>query len=114
MAGLDTEWLCENSGARVSLRELLEYTQSIPAQKTAIDTLKPRLLNWPKKSREWQRVRSVDISCPDIVLKHGTTVYRIIDGHHRIHKALLLGWNSIDAKLVSSHTLPQRYRCVFL
>jgi ribosomal protein S2 len=43
----------------------------------------------------------------------GNEVDMIIDGNHRVQKAIQLGYDTIDAKLISLDNLPDEYKQVF-
>jgi len=43
----------------------------------------------------------------------GSEVDMIVDGNHRIQKAIQLGYKQIDAKLISLDKLPAKYKKVF-
>jgi hypothetical protein len=110
--GKDTAWTAED-GTTITLDQLLADTKSVPVKKISIEQLKKRLLNWKDDPQEWERVKSVDMTYPPIVLMSGSEVDMIIDGNHRIQKAIQLGYEEIDAKLISLDKLSAEYEKVF-
>ena len=108
----NTAWTAQN-GTTIALEQLLADTQLSPVKRISIEQLKKRLVNWKDDVQEWERVKYVDITYPPIVLISDSEVDMIVDGHHRIHKAIQLGYKEIDAKLISLDELPAEYEKVF-
>ena len=108
----DTSWTSED-GVTITFDQLLTDTKSVPVGKIKIEQLKKKLLNWEDDPQEWKKVKSVSMIYPPIVLMSGTKVDIIIDGHHRIQKAIQLGYKEIYAKLISLDELPEKYKEIF-
>jgi len=111
--GLDTKWQSEDGSVTITLQELLNDIKTVPVKKIEIEKLKKRLLNWSNDPKEWEKVKSVDMTYPPIVLMDGSEVDMIVDGNHRVQKAIQLGYETIDAKLISLNDLPEKYKLVF-
>jgi hypothetical protein len=107
-----TTWSSED-GVTITLDQLLADTQSVSVKKINVEKLAEKVLNWNDDPREWEKVKSVDLSYPPIVLMSGSDVTRIIDGNHRVQKVIQLGYKEIDAKLISLDKLPIEYEKVF-
>ena len=111
--GLDTKWQSEDGSVTITLQQLLDDIKTVPVKKIEIEKLKKRLLNWSDDPKEWDKVKSVDMTYPPIILMDGNEVDMIIDGNHRVQKAIQLGYDTIDAKLISLNNLPDEYKQVF-
>ena len=111
--GLDTKWQSEDGSVTITLQELLNDIKTVPVKKIEIEKLKKRLLNWSNDPKEWEKVKSVDMTYPPIILMDGSEVDMIVDGNHRVQKAIQLGYETIDAKLISLNDLPEKYKLVF-
>jgi hypothetical protein len=111
--GLDTKWQSEDGSVTITLQQLLDDIKTVPVKKIEIGKLKKRLLNWGNNPEEWEKVKSVDMTYPPIILMNGNQVDMIVDGNHRVQKAIQMGYNTIDAKLISLNNLPNKYKKVF-
>jgi len=111
--GLDTKWQSEDGSVTITLQELLNDIKTVSVKKIEIEKLKKRLLNWRNDPKEWEKVKSVDMTYPPIILMDGSEVNMIVDGNHRVQKAIQLGYETIDAKLISLDDLPEKYKLVF-
>jgi len=111
--GVDTKWQSEDGSVTITLQQLLDDIKTVPVKKIEIEKLKKRLLNWSDDPKEWDKVKSVDMTYPPIILMDGNEVDMIIDGNHRVQKAIQLGYDTIDAKLISLNNLPDEYKQVF-
>jgi hypothetical protein len=111
--GLDTKWQSEDGSVTITLQQLLNDIKTVPVKKIEIEKLKKRLLNWGNNPEEWDKVKSVDMTYPPIILMNGNQVDMIVDGNHRVQKAIQMGYNTIDAKLISLNNLPNKYKKVF-
>ena len=109
---METTWSSED-GVTITLDQLLADTRLVSVKKINVEKLTKRLLNWSNDPKEWERVKSVDITYPPIVLMSGSEIDTIIDGNHRIQKMIQLGYKEIDAKLISLDELPAGYEKVF-
>ena len=111
--GLNTKWQSEDGSVTITLQQLLNDIKTVPVKKIEIEKLKKRLLNWGNNPEEWEKVKSVDMTYPPIILMNGNQVDMIVDGNHRVQKAIQMGYNTIDAKLISLNNLPNKYKKVF-
>jgi len=107
-SGRNTSWSVTD-GTTITLDQLLSDIESVPVKKIKIENLKKKLLNWNNDPKEWERVKSVDMTDPPIILMSGSEVDMIVDGNHRIQKAIQLGYDQIDAKLIFLDKLPAKY-----
>jgi len=103
-----TFWSVED-GTTVTLEQLLADTRLMPVKRISTERLKERLIN----SYDQQRIKEADLTYPPIVLVSDSKVDKIIDGNHRVQKAIRLGYKEIDAKPVTLEQLPSVYKKVF-
>jgi hypothetical protein len=109
---MKTLWSSED-GVTITLDQLLADTQLASVKKINVEKLAEKVLNWNDDPREWKKVKSVDLSYPPIVLMSGSEVTRIIDGNHRVQKAIQLGYKEINIKAVCLDELPIYYKKIF-
>lgn len=106
----NTSW--ETEDGKVTLTQLLDATKDIPVENIPLEKLKPFLLKWDDK-KELIRIDKVDLTYPILVFVKGNKFLTIIDGNHRVHKAIQQGEKEIKGKLIEIDKLPERIRKVF-
>jgi hypothetical protein len=107
----NTSW--ETEDGKVTLTDLLDATKDIPVKNIPLEKLKPFLLKWDGDEKELIRVDKVDLTYPILVFVKGNKFLTIIDGNHRVHKAIKQGEKEIKGKLIQIDELPEDIRKVF-
>lgn len=108
-----TVWSTENNSG--SLRELLDSTEEHSSvQPVEISKLLSKTTKWEGNEKEWERVKTVDLSHPITVIagKDGE-VHSIPDGHHRIHAANAQGMTHINTRVIPFDSLPEKFKEIF-
>jgi len=104
----DTYW--ENSaGDKITLIDLLKVTKYIPVEEISIDELDPHLLELD----DVDRIGKADLQYPILTSVSDGKITSIIDGHHRIRKAINGGLETIKGKKIPITTLPKNIRIIF-
>jgi len=113
-AGLhDTYWINEE-GKKTTLIDLLDATKDIKVKKISIGWLEPHLLNWNNKKEEIEKIEKADLRYPILIFVDNEGEFiSIIDGHHRVQKAIRHQMKSIDGKIIPIDSLPANIREVF-
>ena len=103
-----------DEGDKVTLIDLLVFTQDVPIKEIYVDDLKQHLLTWDGNSDEIDKIEKSNLEYPILIFVNDNgELISIIDGHHRTHKAIKMGLEKINAKLISINSLPKQMRKVF-
>lgn len=106
--GITDKWTCDN--VTVTLKQILELTKSIPVQNIPIQILKDKLLEWDDIN---EYKKSVNLKYPVLIIVNSDNdILYILDGHHRIHKAINKNLTVIKAKLIKLCDLPENFQYV--
>lgn len=109
----DTSW--ENDkGDKITLMDLLHATKDIPMKKISVDKLKSKLLTWDGEEEEIAKIEKADLQYPILIFVDDNNKFiSIIDGHHRVQKAVRHKLKTIKGKLIPINSLPKDIRKVF-
>jgi hypothetical protein len=109
----DTSWENEE-GDKVTLIELLHATDHIPVRSIEVEKLRNMMLTWDGDNSEIQKIDMADLQYPILIFVNDEgDILSIIDGHHRLHKAIRMGMDTIKCKLIPINSLPKNIRKVF-
>ena len=88
--GMDTYWSTEDGKQKVTIKDVLEYMddKNIPTKKVSIQKIKPILIDQDYKGAAKDRVERAELKYPIIVVKKNGKYKSILDGNHRVFKAL--------------------------
>jgi hypothetical protein len=88
--GMDTYWSTEDGKQKVTIKDVLEYIdkKNIPTKKVSIQKIKPILIDQDYKGAAKDRVERAELKYPIIVVKKNGKYKSILDGNHRVFKAL--------------------------
>lgn len=107
-----TSWE-NNEGDKVTLGDLLKISKNMPVKKVPVDKLKPMLINWDDED-EISKIEKSDLKYPILIfVDDNNEVISIIDGHHRLTKAINHNLKTIKAKLIPINSLPKKMKRVF-
>lgn len=105
MQGLDTHW--KDGDVNISLNDVLQLSSDpVEVDPKQFSSL---LIN---VSRDEKRVDSADLSYPIVVATLGDKPTKILDGQHRVVKAIKLK-QPISARYLDLDKAPQEYREMF-
>ena len=113
--GAETSW--SDGSEKITLQDILELTKHIKQIDLPInDNLKSKLIHWDGNPEEIERINQVTVSkqFPILVMldKQGQIDW-ILDGNHRLHKAIKSQAKTIPAKLIKPSDLDDKARRVF-
>jgi hypothetical protein len=109
----DTSWE-DDKGNKVTLLDLLKATDHLPVQRISVERLKDKLLTWDGDNSEINKIDMADLEYPILIFVDDEgNILSIIDGHHRVHKAIRRGLETIKCKLIPINSLPDNIRVIF-
>ena len=109
----DTSWQNEE-GDKITLIDLLNATDHIPVRNIEVKNLKHMLLTWNHDNSEVRKIDMADLQYPILIFVNiKGDILSIIDGHHRVQKAIKQGLDTIKGKLIPINSLPKDMRKVF-
>ena len=102
--GLNDSW--SDGKKTVTLRELLNIIKDVPIQEIPINKLSDIVLNW-ENSKEQKKIENAKLKYPPIIIINNDDIISyILDGNHRIQKALQNDLLNIKVKLIKIKDLP--------
>ena len=113
--GAETSW--SNDTDKITLQDILELTKHIKQINLPIDdNLKKKLIHWDGNPEEIERINQVTVSSqfPILVMvdEQGQIDW-ILDGNHRLHKAIQSQAKTIPAKLIKPSNLNDKAKRIF-
>ena len=113
--GAETSW--SNDTDTITLQDILELTKHIKQINLPInDNLKSKLLHWEGNPEEIERVNQVTVSNQFpilIMVNEQGQIEWILDGNHRLHKAIQSQAKTIPAKLIRPNNLNDKAKKIF-
>ena len=113
--GAETSW--SDGTEKITLQDILELTKHIKQINLPIDNnLKSKLIHWDGNPEEIERINQVTVSnqFPILVMLDGQgQIDWILDGNHRLHKAIKSQAKTIPAKLIKPSDLDDKAKRVF-
>ena len=106
--GLDTTW--EDGDIKITLQDILVNAASyVKSEKINPNELEPLLI---QTERDPDRVQAADLQYPIIVTTENGQYKKILDGQHRLEKALHLKV-PINARVINLDEAPEEYQKLF-
>lgn len=112
----DTAWEDED-GNKVTLQDILDMTKNIPQTDYPTKKLTKVVLNWDDSPEEVERIEQVEISKQYpilIMVDEDGKIQWILDGNHRVQKALKGKLETIPAKLIKPSNLNAKAKKILL
>ena len=113
--GAETSW--SDATDKITLQDILELTKDIKQINLPInDNLKSKLLHWEGNPEEIERVNQVTVSNQFpilIMVDEQGQIEWILDGNHRLHRAIQSQAKTIPAKLIKSNDLNDKAKKIF-
>jgi ParB-like chromosome segregation protein Spo0J len=113
----ETSWTDKIDGVDITIKisEIEDYLKDETVIKILINDIKHMCIHKDKKDEETKkRVESSDLNFPIIISKNINGIYNmILDGHHRLQKAINLKEKYIKAKVLDLKTAPKKYQIMF-
>ena len=113
--GAETSW--SDNTDTITLQDILDLTKNIKQINLPInDNLKSKLIHWDGNPEEIERINQVTVSkqFPILVMLDGKgQIDWILDGNHRLHKAIKSQAKTIPAKLIKPSDLSDKAKKIF-
>ena len=104
----DTYW--DNNGSKTTLTDLLDATSDIPVKDIPIEDLKPHII----PSEDLVRIDKSNLKYPILVfINNNGNIISVIDGWHRIQKAINNKLDTIKGKMIPINSLPPSIQKTF-
>ena len=112
-----TSWtdVVDGRNVTVTIKKMLSFLKKkkIPIQKIKTNVLEPYALHKTKTDKQTiKNVLKSNLNYPIIVM-HYTNTYQILDGHHRLQKAINKKIPTIKARVVELTDLPKNWQKIF-
>jgi len=112
----DTSWtnIIDGKEVTVTIKDILDLIKEKPVQKIDTEILKPYALHKTKTDADTlAKIKNANLDYPIIVLKKHNTTYEILDGNHRLQKAINNKIPHIKARVIDIKDLPEDWQKVF-
>jgi len=113
--GTETSW--SDGTEKITLQDILELTKHIKQINLPInDNLKSKLIHWEGNPEEIERINQVTVSTQFpilIIVDEQGQIKSILDGNHRLHKAIQSQAKTIPAKLIKPSDLSDKAKRIF-
>ena len=106
--GISTRW--QDGDIDISLRDILKYLKNEPVFNIEPKKLKHALI---KVNRDPVRVQAADLNYPMIVTKVNGKFKKILDGQHRLVKAITNKESTVKIKVLDINSAPDDYKEMF-
>ena len=105
MTGVDTYW--ESAGGKRTLLELIEH----PSEE---EVMAPKVFEslLPKVDRKEERISNADLSYPIIVTVDRGQYKHVLDGQHRLIKAIRSN-QTVKVRFLDFNTMPMKIKDIF-
>lgn len=114
---MNTSWEYEDGSGRITIKDIIKELdkQKVPIKDISISELKPVIIKQDYRGNAKERVDKADLSYPIIVIVKDRKYKSILDGNHRIFKAIENGSKTIKAREIDldSKDTPQIYKDLF-
>lgn len=111
-AGMEDSW--ERDDVKVTLKQLLDAAKDVPVKDIRTEKLKDIVLDWGGDPHEFEKAEKTDLQYPVLIfVDDDNEVEKIIDGNHRVQKAIKNDVPYVKAKLIKVNELPEDFQYVF-
>tara|TARA_R110000868_G_scaffold411565_1_gene705372 strand:+ start:1130 stop:1552 length:423 start_codon:yes stop_codon:yes gene_type:complete len=115
-AWIGTSWTDTIDGKEVTvtIKDILDLIKERPVQEIDTHILEPYALHKTKTDAgTLANIKKANLNYPIIVLKKHTTTYQILDGNHRLQKAINNKIPHIKARVIELKDMPSDWQKVF-
>lgn len=113
----ETSWSDNIEGVNqtITISDVENYLSATPVIEIAVAVIKNMCVHVNKTSEKTkQRAASANLDFPIIISRDFNGEYNmILDGHHRLLKAIILGNEFIKAKVLNLNSAPKLYQKMF-
>jgi hypothetical protein len=115
--GMKTYWQNEDGSKKITIKDVIKELdrQNIPIKKIPLSKLRPILINQDYEEKGKERVAKASLEYPIIVVISNGKYKSILDGNHRVFKALNQNINTIEVRELNldSKATPKIYKQLF-
>jgi hypothetical protein len=115
--GMSDSWTDVIGGKEVTitLPDVLEYLKREPVQELEAQELKPLLVKAVQEpdAEHLKRINKADLNYPIVVVRSKGKYRSILDGNHRLQKAIRTGAQTIKVRVLDLDTAPELYKQMF-
>ncbi len=109
--GLEDKWT--HNDTTITLRQLLDITKNIPIKNISTEILRSKVLDWDGNPEEIKKIEKSDLQYPVlIIVDDNNDIQYILDGNHRVQKAIMYNLPNVQAKLIKLSELPKEFQYV--
>ena len=110
----DTAWT--KNGKTITIQQVYDYLNKInaPVIDMSVQTIALMCIHVNKKDKVTkERVEKSNLSYPIIIVKSGNNYTKILDGHHRLMKAINHEKEFIKARILDLDNAPAEFKEIF-
>ena len=99
---------------KVTIQDIFNYSKNFPETELGTDSLKSIALHTTKNDQETlNNIQKANLQYPILVLKKENNKMSILDGHHRLQKAINNKIPKIKAKILDIKNMPKDWQWLF-
>lgn len=114
----ETSWISDIDGEEITItiKEIEDYLKNQPIIEIPVAEIEDLCIHKDKDDEETKlRSEKSDLSFPIIISKDLDDKYNmILDGHHRLLKAINTNQDTIKAKVLDLKQAPEKYKKIFI
>jgi hypothetical protein len=115
--GMETSWELDDDDIKVTIKDVIKHLKDndVPIKSVKVSELKPLLIDQDYDEENKDRVDSSNLKYPIIVVKSNGKFKSILDGNHRLYKAIKSKLKTIKIQVIDldSKTTPSSYKKLF-
>jgi hypothetical protein len=115
--GMETSWGPDDEGVTVTIKDVIKHLRDndVPVKSVKVSELKPLLIDQDYDEGNKDRVDSSNLKYPIIVIKSNGKYKSILDGNHRLYKAIKSKLKTIKIQVIDldSKSTPSSYKKLF-
>jgi lipopolysaccharide biosynthesis protein len=99
---------------KVTISDLFAFSKDMPISEINVDSLKPLALHQTKTDPETlANIQKANLDYPILILNKNNGKQSILDGHHRLQKAITNKIPKIKAKVLNISDMPEDWQWLF-
>jgi len=115
--GMETSWELDDDDIKVTIKEVIKHLKDydVPIKSVKVSELKPLLIDQDYDEENKDRVDKSSLKYPIIVIKSKGKYKSILDGNHRLYKAIKSKLKNIKIQVIDldSKLTPSSYKKLF-
>ena len=109
----ETAWTDTRNGKeiKVTISQLLNFAKDIPTTEIDTESLRSISLHSDKTDSETlANIQKANLDYPILIIRKKDGKYKVIDGHHRLQKAINNKIPKIKTKIINIDSLPEDWQ----